>query len=249
MKNEQYPLITVVTVCYNSAALIERTLISVSEQNYSNKEYVVIDGASTDGTKEIVERYKDSISFFVSEPDKGIYHAMNKAVKVAKGEWVIFMNAGDVFANNEVLKNVSNKLNDKSDIVYGDILKMENNELIVKEAPSKITRMHRMPFCHQAVFTRTFLLKKHPFDEKYKLSADFKLYKQLSLDNFSFKKIPMSITIYDTTGISNTQRTKGLIENISIIKEIDNWQEKLRLLPRLYFVKNWTAIRHSLKNR
>lgn len=249
LKTKPNPLITVVTVCYNSVDMIEKTLKSVIGQSYSNKEYVVIDGASTDGTKKIVERYIDSIDFFMSESDNGIYHAMNKAVGVAKGEWVIFMNAGDVFVDNAVLEKVSHSLSATTDVLYGDILTMRNNELVQKEAPSEITRLHRMPFCHQAVFTRTSLLKSFPFDEKYKMSADFKLYKQLNRENATFRKLSLPITIYDRTGLSNSQRARGLGENIAVIKEIDNWQDRLRLLPRLYFVKNWAAIRHYLKKK
>lgn len=249
LKTKSHPLITIVTVCYNSVELIEKTLKSVLKQRYANKEYVVIDGASTDGTKKIVEQYIDSIDFFVSEPDKGIYHAMNKAVEVAKGEWVIFMNAGDLFLDNEVLEKVSQSLCIETDVLYGDILTARNGDLVLKEAPPEITHLHRMSFCHQAVFTRTSLLRSFPFDEKYKLSADFKLYKQLSLKEFVFKRLPIPITIYDRTGLSNSQRSRGLAENIAIIKEIDNWQEKLRLLPRLYFVKSWTTIRYFLKKK
>ncbi len=229
--------------------MIEKTLKSVIEQSYSNKEYVVIDGASTDRTKKIVERYIDSIDFFMSEPDNGIYHAMNKAVGVAKGEWIIFMNAGDVFVDNAVLEKVSYSLSATIDVLYGDILTSRNTELVLKEAPSEIKSMHRMPFCHQAVFTRTSLLRSFPFDEKYKMSADFKLYKQLNSENATFRRLPLPITIYDRTGLSNSQRARGLGENIAVIKEIDNWQDRLRLLPRLYFVKNWAAIRHSLKKK
>lgn len=249
LKTKPNPLITVVTVCYNSVDMIEKTLKSVIEQSYSNKEYVVIDGASTDGTKKIVERYIDSIDFFMSESDNGIYHAMNKAVGVAKGEWVIFMNAGDVFVDNAVLEKANYSLSATIDVLYGDILTSRNTELVLKEAPSEIKSMHRMPFCHQAVFTRTSLLKSFPFDEKYKMSADFKLYKQLNRENATFRRLPLPITIYDRTGLSNSQRARGLGENIAVIKEIDNWQDRLRLLPRLYFVKNWAAIRHSLKKK
>lgn len=249
LKTKPNPLITVVTVCYNSVDMIEKTLKSVIEQSYSNKEYVVIDGASTDGTKKIVERYIDSIDFFMSESDNGIYHAMNKAVGVAKGEWVIFMNAGDVFVDNAVLEKANYSLSATIDVLYGDILTSRNAELVLKEAPSEIKSMHRMPFCHQAVFTRTSLLRSFPFDEKYKMSADFKLYKQLNRENATFRRLPLPITIYDRTGLSNSQRARGLGENIAVIKEIDNWQDRLRLLPRLYFVKNWAAIRHSLKKK
>ena len=174
---------------------------------------------------------------------------MNKAVAKSLGEWVIFMNAGDVFVDNSILKQVSYSLNKDIDVLYGDILVLKNKKLEVKEAPPEIDDFHRMPFCHQAVFTRTSLLKDYPFDEKYHFSADFKLYKQLQSNNLRFQKTPIPITVYDRTGISNSQRTKGLSENIAIIKEVDNWKQKLLLLPRLYLVKYWQTLRNLLKNK
>ncbi len=249
MQTKQQPFITVVTICYNSKNHIKETITSVLNQSYSNKEYIIIDGASTDGTLEIIEPFRKHIDIFISEPDNGIYHAMNKAVSKSSGEWVIFMNAGDVFVDNSILKQVSYSLNKDIDVLYGDILVLKNKKLEVKEAPPEINDFHRMPFCHQAVFTSTSLLKEYPFDEKYHLSADFKFYKQLQLNNFRFQKTPIPITVYDRTGISNSQRTKGLSENIAIIKEVDNWKQKLLLLPRLYLVKYWQTLRNLLKNK
>lgn len=241
--------ITIVTVCYNADKLIEKTLKSVIEQSFTDKEYVVIDGASTDGTKEIIHTYIDSIDTFTSEPDNGIYHAMNKAVNIAIGQWIIFMNAVDLFVNNQVLEKISNMLHEDTNVLYGDILTIKKGELIIKKAPERISNMHRMPFCHQAVFTRTLLLKAFPFDEKFQLSADFKLYKQLKQQNIVFDRVSFPITIYDRTGLSNSQRTKGLAENIAIINEMDTFQQKLCLLPRLYFVKSLNTIRQKLKGK
>ena len=98
--------ISVVTVCYNAADTIERTMLSVLNQTYHDIEYIIIDGGSTDGTVDIIRKYADKIAYWVSEPDKGIYDAMNKGIKVATGEWINFMNAGDYYYSNEVLKNV-----------------------------------------------------------------------------------------------------------------------------------------------
>ena len=249
LKKKQNPRITVVTVCYNSGEHIEKTLDSVISQTYENKEYIVIDGASSDNTLQIIENYSDSIDIMVSEPDNGIYYAMNKAVEKASGEWIIFMNAGDVFAGHNVVEQISTILNKDADVIYGDIFVLKDGQLVLKESAQEILDFHRMPFCHQAVFTRTSLLKTFPFDEKYHLSADFKFYKQLKQYNFIFKKISIPITIYDKTGLSNSQRSKGLAENIAIIKEVDGWKQQLVLLPRLYLVKNWQTIRNLLKNK
>ena len=98
--------ISIVTVCYNAVAVIEKTIQSVLSQTYRNIEYIVIDGASTDGTIDVLKKYQTKISCFISEPDEGIYDAMNKGLKIATGEWICFMNAGDFFYDTEVLNSM-----------------------------------------------------------------------------------------------------------------------------------------------
>ena len=115
--------ITIVTVVYNDKNNIEKTINSVLNQSYNSKEYIVVDGKSTDGTLEIVKKYADQISVIVSEPDRGIYDAMNKAVDLAHNEWIIFMNSGDVFADNDTLKNVFNEPISKNiSFIYSDFI-------------------------------------------------------------------------------------------------------------------------------
>ena len=100
------PLISVITVCYQAAEPLEKTILSVRQQYYQPLEFIVVDGGSTDGTRDIIARHQDIITRWVSEPDRGIYDAMNKGVSMATGEWVIFMNAGDTFAANNVLLRI-----------------------------------------------------------------------------------------------------------------------------------------------
>ena len=231
----EQPLVTGITVCYNAREMLLRTMNSVWAQTYKHVEYVIVDGASTDGTLELLEEYGGRIDHWVSESDKGIYDAMNKGVSMAKGKWVIFMNAGDCFADNHVLENVFS-VPRQADVIYGDVVKGG----VVKKASSP-RNAHRMFFCHQSVFVKIESLKAFPFDISHKMSADFKQMKQLWLAGKQFLQLDFPIADFDVQGVSNTNRAVGLWDNICVIREVDSCLEQLRLLPRLYFV--WLSCR------
>ena len=220
-------LVTVVTVCRNVKSSLEKTMNSLLHQSYAHIDYVIIDGASTDGTPEMLGK-TEGIRW-ISEPDKGIYDAMNKGIRMAEGEWVIFMNAGDLFASDYTLSKVFSVERD-ADVIYGDVIKGDN---IKKAEPPH--NGHRMYFCHQSAFVRTSCLKEFPFDIQHRMSADFKQMKQLYLAGKTFMQLDFPIAVFDTSGVSNAQRSKGLYDNIQVIREVDNWKERLRLLPRLLF--------------
>jgi glycosyltransferase involved in cell wall biosynthesis len=200
----EQPLVTVITVCYNAREMLLRTMNSVWAQTYKHVEYVIVDGASTDGTLELLEEYGGRIDHWVSESDKGIYDAMNKGVSMAKGKWVIFMNAGDCFADNHVLENVFS-VPRQADVIYGDVVKGG----VVKKASSP-RNAHRMFFCHQSVFVKIESLKAFPFDISHKMSADFKQMKQLWLAGKQFLQLDFPIADFDVQGVSNTNRAVGL---------------------------------------
>lgn len=181
MMENNKPKVTVVTVTYNCAGIVEETIKSVIGQDYDNLEYIIIDGASSDGTWDIVNRYADRITYMVSEPDKGIYDAMNKGIDAATGRWINFMNAGDVFASNTVLSEVfAEPIGDDVGFVFGKynaltvkgFVKLEN---ITPFYESK-KKLKAMGVNHQAIFTRVDLAKKYPFDfHKFKLIADYNM--------------------------------------------------------------------------
>lgn len=226
----ELPLVSVITVCYNSREALTMTIKNVVRQDYPNLEYIIIDGKSDDGSCEVIEQNKTSLSYFVSEPDNGIYDAMNKGVKACRGEYVIFMNAGDKFATNDVLKHIfSNRQN--ADVIYGDVVK----DGVVKKA-HPYNNSHRMCFCHQSSITSVECLREHPFDTAYKMSADFKLFKVLDKAGKTFAYVPLAIADFNTSGVSNTNRSAGLKENMRIVCENDGTWDKIRLLPRLLFV-------------
>ena len=122
------PLVSIVTVVYNGEVFLEKTIQSVINQSYSNIEYIIIDGGSTDETVDIIKKYEDRIDYWVSEIDSGIYDAMNKGIDLASGDWINFMNAGDSFVGCNVLLNLNYFLSDINyDIIYGDVNIIDTN--------------------------------------------------------------------------------------------------------------------------
>ena len=222
--------VTIVTVCRNCAQMLEETINSVISLTYPDKEYIVVDGASTDDSLNVIKKYDSFIDKWVSEPDKGIYDAMNKAVKMAKGEWVIFMNAGDLFASIDCIEK-SMSFSKDADVIYGDVVKGGG---IVKRS-CEWHNSHRMIFCHQSVFVRTKLLRLHPFDITHRMSADFKFFKILGKKNARFIYTAFPISIFDTSGVSNARRSKGLADNISVVLECDSIIDIIRFIPKLLF--------------
>ena len=221
------PKVTVITVCRNNKAALEKTIHSVLCQQYDALDYLVIDGASTDGTVTLLSTEKGLR--WISEPDNGIYDAMNKGIMMADGEWIIFMNAGDTFASEDTLQKVFS-VEREADIIYGDVIK--NGSVKQAEPPHN---SHRMFFCHQSALVRTDCLRENLFDTRHKMSADFKQMKQLYHKGKRFLQLPFPIADFDTSGISNTRRSQGLLDNIRVIQETDSWQEQLHLLPRIVF--------------
>lgn len=222
-------IVTIITVCRNHAQELERTIRSVESQTWQEKEYLVIDGASTDDTLDVIKAHEASITRWVSEPDQGIYDAMNKGVSMAQGEWVIFMNAGDTFASDDTLQRVFGSPQN-ADVIYGDVIKGE----LVKEAEAP-RNAHRMFYCHQSAFVRTRCLREFPFDIRHRMSADFKQVKQLYLSGKTFLQLDFPVANFDTQGVSNKNRSAGLYDNIQVIRETDSLWEQMKLLPRLYF--------------
>jgi glycosyltransferase involved in cell wall biosynthesis len=164
--------ISIITVVFNGVRTLEATIQSVLNQTNKNIEYIIIDGGSTDGSIDIIRKYERGIFYWTSEPDKGIYDAMNKGVEKATGQWINFMNSGDRFAAPDVLDLFSYALFD-ADILYGDAI-IEYPTFRTSYEILPLTAMWRqMAFCHQASFVRTTVMKEKRFDLTYELSADF----------------------------------------------------------------------------
>ncbi len=190
--------ITIVTVTYNCAAIIEKTLISCINQDYEDKEYIIIDGGSTDGTLDIIKKYSPNINYIISEPDKGIYDAMNKGLNIATGDWIFFLNAGDKFYSNKTLSNLF-QTNNNNDAILGNYYSVSNKGLVFHKIERPFYAKNHyylsMGFNHQCIFVKTQWAKKIMFDLSFKCCADYnmiyQMYKQGAI--FEYKDIPVTV--------------------------------------------------------
>ena len=213
--------ISVITVVFNDSTHIEKTIQSVLSQNYSNVEYIIIDGASTDGTLEICKKYENQISKIISEKDTGIYNAMNKGIQNSTGEWIFFLNSGDIFFNDNAISSVmSETIN--ADIIYGKAMTDNKEETFFSKRITKSMFILERMICHQAIFARRKVFDNNNFDEKYRIIADrvwlYNCYKQ----KYLIKPLEKTISVYDTSGVSSNiekfdKESLAFLKSISVL--------------------------------
>ncbi|MBQ3658503.1 MAG: glycosyltransferase [Bacteroidales bacterium] len=193
--------ISVITVCLNASKTIEQTILSIINQTYDNIEYIIIDGVSTDGTLDIIKKYESKISLCQSEPDNGIYDAMNKGLKLATGDFLIFMGADDVFYNENVIYKVASEIDNYDDIYYGSVIFKGTNTIHW----GKFSRLKwaSANVCHQAVFYPKVVYKQYNYDTSYVVCADYIYNLNLIKCAYQFKFINEIVTLFDITGYSS----------------------------------------------
>ena len=209
---DKRPLISVITVSYNAVSTIEQTILSVLNQSYTNIEYIIIDGGSTDGTVDIIKKYADKIAYWVSEPDQGIYDAMNKGIDRASGEWINFMNSGDSFFSLNTIADVFNDVKSKDvAVIYGDRVSVYTFGKYYHKTDSLDSFEKNFPIFHQSIFADTTLLKKYKFDLKYKICADYNQFFILYKLGYKFQYIPMYLSVCECeTGVSTLLKNELL---------------------------------------
>lgn len=183
------PLISIVTVVYNDVANIEETILSVINQNYENIEYIVIDGKSNDGTVDIIRKFESSIEYWISEPDKGIYCAMNKGADIAKGDFITFMNSGDRYLTTDVFDNITQACFIPT--IYKTHL---GKDKLVKLRNIK----HSIPYCHQGMVFKNMNIK---YDLQYKYAADYDYFLRHGYDVLPFSS--SGKVFYDNRGLTS----------------------------------------------
>lgn len=207
--------VSVITVVYNAVDKIESTVQSVLGQDYGNLEYIVVDGGSTDGTPDILNRYRDKIDVLISERDDGIYDALNKGILKATGEWIGIMNAGDVFADCNVLSKVfgGGEDYDSVDVVYGDAVSVDGNVEVFCKASESVADLEKGPcYRHGASFVRRDVHRRHLFDLSKKDLLEFALdYEQIYRmyrNGVRFLKVPVPLIKYELRGASTVSPFK-----------------------------------------
>jgi glycosyltransferase involved in cell wall biosynthesis len=201
------PCVTVITVVFNSAETLEETVRSVVNQTYDNVEYIIVDGGSTDGSLDIINKYENFIDYWVSEQDAGIYDAMNKGVVHASGEWALFMNSGDRFCCEATIASLIKKIIGNPDVVYGDVQILKNGRP-AQIVPSRKMRtpLRSMPACHQSMMIKTKLLKQYPYDTKISIAADFDNLCRILTTGGVTQQVPIVVSLISGGGVSDTNR-------------------------------------------
>ena len=195
------PLLTIVTVSYNAAFTIESTILSVINQTYSNIEYIIIDGGSIDGTIDIIKKYDDKIAYWISEPDNGIYDAMNKSINFLKGDWILFLGADDILYSTDVIQEVSGYLKSDNIIYYGNVVFCPSKAYYGGKF-NKFSIVSRN-ICHQAIFYPRIVFDKYRYETKYPVYADYNLNITCFGDNqITFQYIDLMIVQFSEQGTS-----------------------------------------------
>lgn len=227
--------VTVVTAVLNDAGHIEQTILSVISQTDIEIEYIIVDGGSKDGTLELIGKYKDKISLLISEPDRGVYDAMNKGIKYSTGDFVYFLNSGDVLLNPSILSKIKlEELKERNAIIYGNVVVAYGNiEALEKPRPFFKSKMKfkGIGICHQSMFFPGELIRNEKYDLSYNIAADYDLAYRLWRKGTEFLYRDITIAKYDWG--------KGISSNP--YKLLDVYRENARVchqqLNPLYWAK------------
>lgn len=230
MHNHPTPKFSVITVCYNAEATLEDTIQSVISQTYHHVEYIIVDGASKDRTMDIVNRYRERIAVVVSEPDKGLYDAMNKGIRLATGDYLCFLNAGDSFHEDDTLQQMVHSIHTLQlpDVLYGEteLVDHEGHFLRMRrlQAPEHLTwKSFRqgMLVCHQAFFPRRDLVM--PYDLRYRFSADFDWCIKIMKKSKVLHNTHLTLIDYLAEGMTTRNHQASLKERFLIMARHYGW--------------------------
>lgn len=218
--------LSVITINYNNKEGLLNTIASVRNQTTHEFEYIIIDGGSTDGSVDAIKENEDVIDYWVSERDHGIYEAMNKGVRAAKGKFLQFLNSGDRLNSSDVLNLILPHLTDEIDLLSGYTVRESDDGRYMREkagSPEFLTvvSMFEAPLSHAGSFIRRQLLVNRPYDEQFRIVSDWKFFMEASLfDNVRYQHIDLDIVVFDSTGISSGASELHTLEREKVLNEI-----------------------------
>lgn len=230
--------LSIITINYNNKAGLQRTIDSVICQTWHDFEWIVIDGGSTDGSKQLIEQYQSHFAYWCSEPDNGVYHAMNKGITHAKGEYLLFLNSGDALYDDNVLQKVDD-VHSSADIISGQAVRMDTNELLRHYDKNLLMQLYHDTLNHQATLIKRDLFKDTCYDENLKIVSDWKFWLEAILwKKASVDVVDVIVTKQDMTGISSDQKKEYeerecVLQQLmpSVLKDsLDSFQ-KIRVSP------------------
>ncbi|MFK8060226.1 MAG: glycosyltransferase family 2 protein [Polaribacter sp.] len=218
--------LSIITINYNNAIGLKKTMESVANQNLQNFEYIVVDGNSTDNSLSIIKSFDLSNLKWSSENDTGVYNAMNKGIKKASGNFLLFLNSGDFLVNDTIIEKVLPSLHNKFDFISGHLEFIENSETVVKKHPEKISLSYllRSTLMHPSTFIKKSLFYEYGFyNEDLKIVSDWEFFfKTIGLNGATFKRIDIIVAHFNMDGISTSQGDKANSERESIQKKYLN---------------------------
>ena len=230
--NNPHPKFSIITVTYNAGKVLEDTIQSVVFQTYRNVEYIIVDGGSTDNTLDVAHKYQERINKVISEPDKGLYDAMNKGIRMATGDYLCFLNAGDELHENETLQKIVFTLKGKElpDVIYGEtaIVDEEGHFLHMRRL-STPEHLHWKSFkegmlvCHQAFFARRELALANPYDLRYRFSADFDWCIRIMKQSKYLHNTHLTLIDYLNEGMTTQNHKASLKERFRIMTKHYGW--------------------------
>ncbi len=220
-KDPNKPVVSIITVVYNSEALLEKTILSLSHQSYTNIEFIIIDGGSKDRTLEIIKSHNQSIAYWISEPDKGLYFAMNKGIEAATGDYIWFINSGDEIYQPLTLETIIASSNNE-DVLYGNamIIDEDSHEIGLRRLRpplqlNKKSMQMGMIVCHQAIIVKRPLAPL--YETKYKLAADYNWVVSILSKTTSVFNTHEILCKYMDNGFSKNNITKAIKERFGIM--------------------------------
>jgi glycosyltransferase involved in cell wall biosynthesis len=205
------PLITIITATYNSITTIEESILSVVTQSYPNIEYIIIDGLSNDGTVKCLKKYKDKISYLISEPDSGIYNALNKALVIAKGDWILVLGSDD-FLLPEAISKCVRFFDDLTAAYYGNVILTSNMRIF--DGHFSLYKTMYYNISHQSIFYPRDFYQNNLYNEKYKSAADYEMLMRAIGVKCKLSYIPEIVVLYNNlSGISSIKEDENFLKD------------------------------------